>query len=178
MPNIPGYKATFYFLTALLISAILVRVFVFDSFTVVGNSMAPTIQEGDHVFVNKTAYWFKSPSRKDIVVGNFRDLEDKKAIKRVVALPGEWLLLENGKLSVSAERDVAHEDVSEIGSARTDLDGANNFTYRLDPYEYFLSGDNEISSIDSYELGPVDIYNIDGKVTGFFRLSELKYTDL
>lgn len=178
MNTIPVYKATFYFLTALSISAILVRVFVFDSFTVVGNSMAPTIQEGDHVFVNKTAYWFKSPSRKDIVVGNFRDMADKKAIKRVVALPGEWIILENGKLSVSTERDGEHQEVSEVGSARTDLDGTANFTYRLDPHEYFLSGDNEVSSIDSYELGPVDIYNIDGEVVGFFRLSELKYTDL
>ena len=174
----PGYKAIFYFLTALIISAILIRTFIFDSFAVVGNSMAPTIQEGDYVFVNKTAYWFKTPSRNDIVVGNFRGLEDKKAIKRVAALPGEWVRLENGVLNVSAERDGEAEAVSEIGSARVALEGEDKYSYRLDPHEYFLSGDNEVSSIDSFELGPVDVYRIDGEVTGFFRLSELKYLNL
>lgn len=139
--------------------------------------MSPTIQEGDHVLVNKMAYLFKVPVRNDIVVGNFRGLEGTKAIKRVSALPGEWVRLREGILIVSIERDGEGESVGTIGDVRIDGDN-KDFSYRLDPYEYFLSGDNEISSIDSYELGPIDVYNIDGKVTGFFRLSELKYTDL
>ena len=177
MSPIKGYKATIYFLTALVISAVLVRVLILDSFTVVGNSMSPAIQEGDHVFVNKMAYLFKDPARNDIVVGNFRGLEGTKAIKRVSALPGEWVRLRDGILTVSTEREGEGEKVGVVGDVRIDGDG-KDFSYRLDPYEYFLSGDNEISSIDSYELGPVDVYSIDGKVTSFFRLSELKYIDL
>ena len=139
--------------------------------------MSSTILEGDHVFVNKIAYLSEEPARNDIVVGNFRGLANTKAIKRVIALPGEWVHLKDGVLVVSADREGEGEEVGVVGDARI-KDAEGDFYYRLDPYEYFLSGDNEISSIDSFELGPVDIYNIDGKVTGSFRLSELKYTDL
>lgn len=179
MSNVKGYKTTLYFLTALIISAILVRVFIFDSFTVVGNSMAPTIKEGDHVFVNKLAYFNHPPAKNDIVVGNFRDLEGVKAIKRVVALPGEWISLENGSLKTATDRNIDGEAVAAIDQARiTEESLSKGYAYKLDPYEYFLSGDNELSSIDSFELGPVDIYRIDGKVLGIFRISELKYIDL
>lgn len=179
MSTVKEYKTIIYFPTALIISAILVRVFVFDSFTVVGNSMVPTIKEGDHVFVNKLAYFNHPPAKNDIVVGNFRDLEGVKAVKRVVALPGEWISLENGSLKTSADRNIEGEEVAAIDQSRiAEETPVGGFTYKLDPYEYFLSGDNELSSIDSFELGPVDIYRIDGKVLGIFRISELKYIDL
>lgn len=151
------------------------RVFIFDSFTVTGNSMAPTIQEGDYVFVNKLAYWSSKPARGDIVVGNFRGLEGTKVIKRVVALPDEWLWLENGTIHVSQERGGPSEEAGNVSDARERTGESEHFSYKLDPYEYFLSGDNELASIDSFELGPVDSYHIDGKVVGVFRLLKLQY---
>ncbi len=45
----------------------------------------------------------------------------------------------------------------------------------LDPGEYFLLGDNKAVSIDSRELGPVDIWSIKGRVIGDFRFSMFKY---
>jgi signal peptidase I len=168
-------KKILYFLTALILSGIGIRVFVLDSFTVTGNSMAPTIQEGDHVFVNKLAYWSKRPARGDIVVGNFRDLAGTKVIKRVIALPDEWLWLENGVIQVSKERNGPSEEAGHVSEAREKMGEQEPFYYRLDPYEYFLSGDNEVASVDSFELGPVDSYHIDGRVIGSFRLLELRY---
>lgn len=169
-------KKILYFFTALVLSAILVRSFVFDSFTVIGNSMAPTIQEGDHLFVNKLAYWSNKPARGDIVVGDFRGLEGKKVVKRVVAVPDEWLWIEDGTLKVSNDKSELGTETGRISEARKKMgELGNGLYYKLDPHEYFLAGDNEIASVDSFELGPVDSYHIDGRVMGAFRLLEWNY---
>lgn len=169
-------KKILYFVTALVLSAILIRSFVFDSFTVIGNSMAPTIQEGDHVFVNKLAYWSKKPARDDIVVGDFRGMEGKKVVKRVVALPDEWLWLEAGTLRVSNDKSGSGAETGRLSEAREKMGKLEDgLYYKLDPYEYFLAGDNEIASVDSFELGPVDSYHIDGRVIGVVRLLEWRY---
>ena len=165
-----------YFITALLLSVVLVRIFVLDSFTVQGNSMAPTIVDGDYVFLSKLSYMFKkTPKRDDIVVFNFRELSHTKVVKRVKGLPSEWVVIEGSVIAIKNERD------SELTNAGSLYDSSFNdhregvsSTYRLDPYEYFLIGDNGLGSVDSRELGPVDVYKIDGRVIVSFRLSEFK----
>ena len=158
-----------YLFTALFISVILIRVFFIDSFMVAGNSMAPALIDGDYVFVNKMAYLKQKPARGDIVVGNFRDMDDKKVIKRVIGLPGEWIFIENGTIYIANERHGERESIGQLDSEDFTASLSHNFTYRLDPHEYFLMGDNGLGSIDSRELGPVDVYKIDGRVAYKFR---------
>lgn len=45
----------------------------------------------------------------------------------------------------------------------------------LDPGEYFIVGDNKEASLDSRSLGPVDIWDIKGKVIGDFRFNTFKF---
>jgi signal peptidase I len=45
----------------------------------------------------------------------------------------------------------------------------------LDPGEYFIVGDNKEASLDSRSLGPVDIWDIKGKVIGDFRFNIFKF---
>lgn len=165
-----------YFITALLLSVVLVRILVLDSFTVQGNSMAPTIIDGDYVFVNKLSYMFKkTPKRDDIVVFNFRELSHTKVVKRVKGLPSEWVVIEGSVISIKNERDSELTNAGSLYDSRFDDHGkGESYTYRLDPHEYFLIGDNGLGSVDSRELGPVDIYKIDGRVIVSFRLSEIK----
>lgn len=133
--------------------------------------MAPYLVEGDYVFVDKTAYWFSKPDRGDVVVGNFRDLEGKKIIKRVVGLPGEWLFIENGNIYVSPGRDSERTLVGELDQESFTSAVATSSQYRLDPHEYYLIGDNGLSSVDSRVLGPVDVYKIDGRVLTKIRFN-------
>lgn len=154
-----------YFLTALILTVIFIRIFIIDSFLVVGNSMAPALMDKDYVFVNKMAYFRSKPERGDIVVGNFREMDDKKVIKRVVGLPSEWVFIENGEIYTASQRWGEREKRGNLDTEEYTADLSHNFYYRLDPHEYFLLGDNGLGSVDSRELGPVDIYDIDGKVT-------------
>lgn len=163
-----------YLLTAVLITGILIRVFLIDSFTVVGNSMAPTIIDGDYVFVNKWAYRAESPRHNDIVVAQFRGMQGMNAIKRVVATPGEWIHIEQGTIYTASTREgernkVGMIDSEDFVSAATSTEA---YSYRLDPYEYFLMGDNGMGSVDSRDLGPVDQYHIEGRVMSAIRIAE------
>ena len=88
------------------VAAIAVRVFLIDSFIVKGESMAPTIIEGDYVFVDKRAYASKEPSRGDIIVGAFRGL-DVRAIKRIVAVPPEWVTVTPDTVFVQLGREAS-----------------------------------------------------------------------
>lgn len=51
-------KGILFVAIAILSAGVFLRVFVIDSYIVRGNSMEPTINEGDYVFVNKLSYAF------------------------------------------------------------------------------------------------------------------------
>lgn len=141
--------------------------------------MAPTIVDGDYVFVDKLAYAFKDePKREDVVVFNFRDLPQTKVIKRIKAIPQEWVVIVGNSISVRGDREEEGVEVGKLYSDGMQLPGvaSSSMRYRLDPHEYFLIGDNGLGSVDSRELGPVDIYMIDGRVFATFRLSKMKFT--
>ncbi len=139
--------------------------------------MAPVIQAGDYVFVNKMAFGAVGPERNDIVVGKFRHLEGITAIKRVIGLPGEWVFIEKGEIFVALDRDSERTPVGRLDSESYAGSLAEDFSYRLDPYEYFLIGDNGLTSVDSRELGPVDIYSLRGRVVKVFRPKNLGFID-
>lgn len=104
-----------------LIAAIFfVKTMLFDQYTVPTGSMEPTIQgapglfHGDRVLVNKAAFGLRipltnrylaqwgAPRRWDIVVFENPDFEspDRVLIKRIVALPGESVLIKNGGIHI------------------------------------------------------------------------------
>lgn len=104
---------------------------VIDQFTVPTGSMEPTIHgdpnffKGDRVLVNKWLYGLRipfttkwlchwgAPARWDIVV--FRNPDpgspNRFLVKRVVALPGERVVLHNGKVTINGEEVPFPEDM-------------------------------------------------------------------
>lgn len=92
--------------------ALLLRAFVLEAFKIPSGSMLPTLQLQDHIFVNKFAYgpsipltdvrlWEDlPPERGDVMVFEYPDPNPDNAgtdyIKRVIALPGDTLQVEDG----------------------------------------------------------------------------------
>ncbi|HVU04574.1 MAG TPA: signal peptidase I [Polyangiaceae bacterium] len=92
--------------------AVLLRAVVVEAFKIPSGSMLPTLQIGDHIFVNKFIYgpmlpFTKSrlfermpPSRGDVIVFENPDHgpsdEREDYIKRVIALPGDILEADGG----------------------------------------------------------------------------------
>jgi signal peptidase I len=146
-----------------------IRPFVLEAFQVPSESMVPTFEVGDRFLANKFVYRFWEPSVGDVVV--FRSVEggDEDLVKRIVALPGDEVTVENGVLSVNGE--VRNEpfvneglpDRSTYGPARVPED------------EVFAMGDNRANSRDSRFFGPVPIENIEGEAfASFWPLSRIR----
>jgi signal peptidase I len=93
-----------------LIVALLLRALVVEAFKIPSGSMLPTLQIGDHIFVNKFIYGPQipfieqrvfermPPRRGDIIVFSHPvpALSPDDLIKRVIALPGDVLQVDSG----------------------------------------------------------------------------------
>lgn len=88
--------------------ALLLRVFLVEAFKIPSGSMIPTLQIGDHIFVNKLAYgplipWARTrlfpqmpPRRGDVIVFEFPENREQDFIKRTIAIPGDRLEVRDG----------------------------------------------------------------------------------
>lgn len=78
--------------------ALLLRGLVVQAFKIPSGSMIPTLLVGDHIFVNKIAY-FESlpPDRADVMVFQFPENPEQDFIKRAIAIPGDTLAVVDGR---------------------------------------------------------------------------------
>ena len=88
--------------------AMALRAFVVEAFKIPSGSMIPTLQVGDHIFVNKFTYgpaipftkarlWTRMPpERGDVMVFAYPEQPEQDFIKRVIALPGDKLEVKAG----------------------------------------------------------------------------------
>jgi len=131
------------------------------------NSMQPTLNSNNYIFLSKQAYRFSQPKAGDIIVFHTDlttlDGKEKLLIKRVIAIPGDVITIEDGKVYVNEilkDEPYIHEG---------DTPGyLENFV--VPEGEVFVMGDNRGVSIDSRDprVGCVEIKEIVGKA--FFRL--------
>lgn len=136
--------------------------------------MHPAIQSGDYVFINKTAYWSSEPKRGEIVVAHERE-GGQRIVKRIIGLPGERFAIEEGAIVIRATRLEEGTKLEENYLTSTTTPAVGITLIKLDPKEYFALGDNRSVSIDSRELGPVDLWGIKGRVWGAFNLRTFKF---
>jgi signal peptidase I len=87
---------------------LLLRTFLLEAFKIPSGGMFPTLEIGDHLFVTKSSYGVFSasaPERGEAVVFTYPDPDPNNApttfIQRVIALPGDALLVEAGAPSIN-----------------------------------------------------------------------------
>ncbi len=121
-----------------------------------GDSMAPALEDGQVLLVNRLAYRFATPQRGDIVVLESPDSSAAVVVKRVIALPGERVAIRQGVVSVNDARleepYLVEQTAEEYGPAAV-KDGT-----------VFVLGDHRSVSNDSREWGGVPVGNIIGRV--------------
>jgi signal peptidase I len=136
------------FLVAMVISAFII-IFLYQPVHVEGTSMLPRLQDKDLLFINKFAYRFEAIHRGDVVVFLYPHDHTKSYIKRVIALPGDDLRIDHGRVWVNG-RQIAEPYVP----ARF-RDDRSQPEMTIPPGEYFVMGDHRSISSDSRDFGTV-----------------------
>ena len=115
--------------------------FGFQTVTVVGPSMNPTLADSQVVLVNKIVYKVSDVKRYDVIAYSRVDGDGYYDIKRVVGLPGETIRISNGDIYINGERrsDVPFTMTIQIsGVAEDEITRGDS--------EYFVMGDNRVVS--------------------------------
>lgn len=144
-----------------IVAVVLLRSFVVQPFLVSGSSMEPNFQDGDYLLIDELTYRFRRPIRGEVVVFKYPENPSSYFIKRIVGLPGEKVVIENGQIAVSGGQEnpfVLIEDYLPAGVSRQ----SSRFEKDLAAGEYFVMGDNRNSSFDSRNWGALPIEDIVG----------------
>lgn len=144
------------------ILALLIMRFIVENAAVEGNSMRPTVSNGDKILIEKLSYYFDKPIVGDLVVFKYSADTRKRIIKRVIALEGARVSIRNNKLFINSKH------ISEDYLLEYSMEDFNEIVVPKDTV--FVLGDNRNYSIDSRndDIGFVRKKLIVGKA--FYRI--------
>ena len=145
--------------------------FLFQTVTVIGPSMNPTLADGDIVIVNKLEYNISDIDRYDVVAYSLIEEDGYFDIKRIIGLPGETVVIKEGYVYINGKQlqnQPFHEKIITSGIASD--------TIILGDGEYFVLGDNVNNSEDSRytNVGNISEVEIIGKVSYIIKSDNKK----
>lgn len=135
-----------------------VKTWVVQPYVIPSGSMIPAIVEGDHVLVNKFVYRFSSPQRGDVVILDDPTAQTPMLIKRVVALGGERVDVNNGSVYINGTKLV-----EPYTYGKSTLRGPYQMPTVVPQGYVWVMGDNRTNSQDSRWIGPQPIADVHGK---------------
>lgn len=166
------------------IVAILLTTFVFQSYEVDGPSMEPTLHDGNRLIVWKVPRTIARltgnpyiPPRGEIIVfsqPNSAEAPDKQLIKRVVALPGERIVVRNNRITIyNRDNPEGFNPDNVIPDNLPPTDG--NIDLTVPEGQIFVTGDNRTNSLDSRTFGTVSSDEVLGNlVLRIFPFNRIK----
>lgn len=143
------------------IIAMIIRTFVVQAFKIPTGSMHPTLKVGDRILVNKFIYKFRAPKRGEVIVFVYPEDPKKDYIKRLIALGGEKVTIQDGDIYVNGRR---LEGPAAVTSRYYYSQGYYGTQEVLVPENsFFVLGDNSGNSKDSRYWGFVPRHNLIGQ---------------
>lgn len=158
-----------------------IRIFFFSNYVVEGESMLPTLEEGNKVVVNKFGDELDELERFDVIV--FHANEEEDFVKRVIGLPGDKIEYREDRLYVNGKKVyepfLKQYREESLGGYLTgdftleDLTGEE----RVPEGKLFVLGDNRLGSWDSRQFGFISVDQVVGQVNlRYWPLEEMDVT--
>lgn len=161
--------------------ALLLTVFVFQSYQVDGPSMQNTLQNNDRLIVWKLPRtWARItghqyvPKRGDIIIltesglSTYGDSSNtKQLVKRVIGLPGDHVVVKNDVITIynAKHPDGFQPDATlPYGKNGAIPPTTSNIDITLSSTQLFICGDNRGDSLDSRIFGPIQTSQVVGKL--------------
>ena len=155
--------------------------FFFKPVRVEGDSMKPTLLDGEYGFSNVFSILNEDYERFDIVVVN-HEADDSLWVKRIIGLPGETVEYKDQKLYINGEY-MEEPFLDEEYIKEQTAGGLVPFTQDFGPVvvgedEVFLMGDNRLVSHDSRAVGCFKIDDLVSKsVFVYFPFNKIGYVN-
>lgn len=127
-----------------------IKTFVVQPFVIPTGSMEPSIMAGDRVLAEKVSLRFREPRLGEIVVFDDPTGRHPQLIKRVIAVGGQTVDIEEGRVLIDGqvlEEAYVHGKTTDAGTVPLPL--------TLDDDQVWLMGDNRPNSGDSRFMGPI-----------------------
>jgi signal peptidase I len=118
-------------------------------YVVDGASMQPNFATSQRVIVDRLTMMLSGPARGDVIVLDSPQTKDELLIKRVIGLPNETIVIQDGRVYVNGKL-LDETYVNDFCTMRS-----CNGEWQLGPDQYFVLGDNRSHSLDSHAFGPV-----------------------
>lgn len=185
-PKKDGFKnfmGTVGIIIAAPIVALFLTLYVFQSYEVDGPSMETTLDNRDRLLVLKFPHtWAKItnqdyiPNRGDIIIFNTSAVHDgandtskKQLIKRVIGLPGDRVVVQDGVVTLyNADNPEGYNPDKAGGWREAITTTPGNADVLVGEGEVFVLGDNRTNSTDSRVIGTIPSNDIVGKL--IFRI--------
>lgn len=190
--RLSGTLSTIAILLLAPVIAIVLTLFVFQSYQVDGPSMQNTLHNNDRLIVWKLPRtWARItghpyiPKRGDIIIFTESGLmqygdnvDTKQLVKRVIGLPGDHLVVKNGKVTVYNQTHPNGFDpdttLSYFPNGAVPITN-NDVDVKLGPDQLFVMGDNRGNSLDSRFFHAINANQVIGKlVVRILPLSDAK----
>ena len=127
-----------------------------------GASMHPNYPDGEYLLTDKVSYRLGEPKRGDVIVFKAPTGNGDEFIKRIMALPGEQVSVQNGRIYINGkllEENYLDDSVYTSAGAYPE----EGTTITVPEGEYFVLGDNRPHSSDSRAWGFIAKKKITGR---------------
>jgi signal peptidase I len=134
---------------------------------VLGQSMEPTLHTNEYVLLDKLSYRFHQPVRGDIVVFKYPYAPSEDYIKRVIGLPGDHVIVQDGHVYVNG-RELSERYIADAPNYTDDKVVPRGYLYVL--------GDNRDNSSDSHAWGLLPEQDLVGRAMfAYWPLPDLSW---